>query len=131
METNVKGETKFPLGKDLFLSVAVWRGRLSIHIRKYKAVKSFTDPDQCIVVPTRYGICMDQPQLETLIRCMPSLLSEIRNLTTLGPEGKCDEDGVLRQSKSQSYPNLSTEDNNNNNNLRHHPYSRRKETKSE
>ena len=88
-----KGETKFPLGGDLFLTVNLWKGQPKIHIRKFKALRSLITPGKVTVIPTRFGVCLDKRQFEQVLKNMPAIFSELSTMTgeTMDASGRDDD----------------------------------------
>lgn len=73
-------EIKYPIGNDVFVSAAIYRGEVKVHIRRYKAIQSAANTT--IVVPTRYGVCLTDKQVISLINQLPYVLTEMQSLQT-------------------------------------------------
>ena len=71
-------QIKFPLGGNLFLTSAIWRGQSKIHIRKYIQVKDRIG--KTVVVPTRYGVTLTVDQVNQLISALPLCLTGLAKL---------------------------------------------------
>ena len=76
-----KGETKFSLGRDLYLTVNMWNGQPKIHIRKFKTLRSLVTPGKVNVIPTRFGVCLERKQFEEIIKNSPAIFSELYLMT--------------------------------------------------
>ena len=74
-----QNQIKFPLGGDLYLTSAIWRGVSKIHIRKYITVRDRLNNNPK-VIPTRYGVTMNVNQVQQLISAIPLCLTALKRL---------------------------------------------------
>lgn len=72
-------EKRFPLGNEFYLTHIQYLGKVSIHIRKFKAMTSLYTyyPKQTVIEPTKYGITMSLGQLQILVKSLPTIMPEM------------------------------------------------------
>ena len=85
-----RNEMKFPLGGDLYLTCAIWRGEAKVHIRKFTTLKN--QNGGVVVVPTRYGVTMTVGQVNQLISALPLCLTGLARLEEMStPSGSTQQ----------------------------------------
>ena len=99
MAIHLKGHTKFPLGQDACVTVSIQNSELQINILKCRVIQSFTDPNQSIVVPTRFGVTLTLYQFQELIKHVPLMTQTMLDLQRSSIESSSEI--VQRQSIDQ------------------------------
>ena len=80
MAIHLKGHTKFPLGGEAYATVSVQNGEAQVNILMCRVLRSCLGPDQSIIVPTRFGVTLNEKQFRQLIRNVPLMVAEMSSL---------------------------------------------------
>ena len=78
-----KGDTRLPLGGEFYLTMNTFRGESKIHIRKFLSSKTFHNPAQIYLVPTKNGVSLTTKQFQALKLSLPSIIPKLHPSTSL------------------------------------------------
>ena len=88
---DLKGQVKYSLGRDIYLSVCDYNGKPKIAIAKYNVFQSKYDTEPRLI-PTTTGISLDLAQFEELVKHGPGIVKTAQNL-----QMECNQDIVKQR----------------------------------
>ena len=95
-----RGESVYPLGDLLYLTVSVFRGAPIVRIRKsFKTVQCTVNSARYSITPTHVGVTVSHEQLMALYTCLPLAIVDMEQRTP----------SSIQQQQRQSPPSTSAE----------------------
>ena len=70
-------ESRFFLGRDVYLTISVFRGKMNVGIRKFKTITCPDASSRCKIIPTRNGITLSREQMNQLRLNLPLIMSDM------------------------------------------------------